>query len=101
MTPSEKLHKFLEKNGFSIQSESAIWVFNGAELSGLYSPSPPRSTDLTFHVPATSREMGMKGGRIGGKNRARSLSPFRRSEIAQKAAQARWSKKVVLNNPSN
>ena len=31
-----------------------------------------------------------KGGRIGGPNRAASLSPKRRSEIAQIAANARW-----------
>jgi hypothetical protein len=33
-----------------------------------------------------------KGGRRGGKARARTLTPQRRSEIAQAAAAARWKK---------
>jgi hypothetical protein len=33
-----------------------------------------------------------KGGRKGGKARARNLSPQQRSEIAQAAAAARWKK---------
>lgn len=34
--------------------------------------------------------LGRKGGLIGGKARASSLSSKRRSEIAKKAAQKRW-----------
>ena len=34
--------------------------------------------------------LGRKGGLKGGKARAEKLSPERRSEIAKKAAQARW-----------
>ena len=37
------------------------------------------------------REAARKGGRAGGKARAEKLSPERRSEIARKAAAARWS----------
>lgn len=39
--------------------------------------------------------LGKLGGRKGGKARAESLSPKQRSEIALKAAQARWAKKVA------
>ena len=35
---------------------------------------------------------GQKGGQIGGKARAKSLSPERRQEIARLAAAARWKK---------
>ena len=35
--------------------------------------------------------LGRLGGRKGGKARARALSPKRRSDIAKKAARARWS----------
>ena len=35
--------------------------------------------------------LGSKGGKKGGKARARGLSPQRRSAIAKKAAKARWS----------
>ena len=38
--------------------------------------------------------LGRKGGLKGGKARAEKLSPERRSEIAMKAAQARWKTKV-------
>jgi len=34
----------------------------------------------------------VKGGKIGGKNRAAILTPEQRSEIARVAAQARWKK---------
>ena len=37
-------------------------------------------------------ERGRKGGVQGGKARAHTLSPERRSEIARKAAEARWAK---------
>ena len=36
--------------------------------------------------------LGRKGGLKGGKARANKLTPERRKEIAQKAAQARWHK---------
>ncbi len=38
--------------------------------------------------------LGRKGGLKGGKARAASLTPEQRSEIAKKAAQKRWEKKV-------
>jgi hypothetical protein len=37
-------------------------------------------------------ELGKLGGQKGGKARADSLSPKRRSEIAKRAANARWGK---------
>ncbi|MGC2192686.1 MAG: hypothetical protein WA751_10165 [Candidatus Dormiibacterota bacterium] len=37
-------------------------------------------------------ELGRLGGKKGGKARAAMLTPEERSEIARKAAQARWSK---------
>jgi hypothetical protein len=42
-------------------------------------------------VVSVSRR-GVEGGKIGGKARAKSLTPRQRSEIAQAAAQARWKK---------
>jgi hypothetical protein len=38
-------------------------------------------------------EMGRRGGRIGGKRRLETLTDRRRSQIARKAAKARWAKK--------
>ena len=36
------------------------------------------------------REGGKKGGKLGGERRRNNLTPERRSEIARRAAQARW-----------
>lgn len=41
---------------------------------------------------AEAAKRGRKGGKVGGKARAKSLSPSERSEIAKKAALARWKK---------
>jgi hypothetical protein len=41
--------------------------------------------------PAEKPEGRVKGGKIGGKARAEKLTPEERSEIAKKAAKARWS----------
>jgi general stress protein YciG len=40
-------------------------------------------------------ESGRRGGIIGGKARAAKLTPERRSEIARKAAAARWGSKSL------
>lgn len=54
-------------------------------ITGEAEPTPERVKD-----PA-SVELGRQGGLIGGKRRAEKLSPERRSDIARKAAQKRWS----------
>lgn len=53
-------------------------------FTGERDPEPERVKD-----PAAV-ELGRRGGLIGGKRRAAKLSPERRSEIARKAAAARW-----------
>ena len=40
-----------------------------------------------------ARKLGRRGGLKGGKARAEKLSDERKSEIARKAAKARWDKK--------
>lgn len=48
----------------------------------------------TPHPPSMERRLASsRGGRIGGKARAESLSPERRKEIAKLAAAKRWSVK--------
>jgi hypothetical protein len=46
------------------------------------------------------RDIGTQGGLIGGPARATALSKARRSEIAKKAAEARWAKKKESDAPS-
>jgi len=38
-------------------------------------------------------ELGRRGGKIGGKNRWEGVSKKKRTQLAKKAAQARWRKK--------
>lgn len=44
-------------------------------------------------LKSAAAALGRKGGLKGGKARAAALSPKKRSEIAKKAAAARWHKK--------
>jgi len=46
--------------------------------------------DATDAPPREKAEGQVKGGKIGGKARAEKLTPEERSEIAKKAAKARW-----------
>ena len=50
---------------------------------------PKDETDL---IKLAASAMGRKGGLKGGIARAKKLSPKKRSEIAKKAAAARWGK---------
>jgi hypothetical protein len=49
----------------------------------------PEETDL---IKLAASAMGRKGGLKGGNARAKKLSPKRRSDIAKKAAAARWNR---------
>ena len=56
-----------------------------AQATGDAEPEPPQSDKNPAAV-----ELGRLGGQKGGKARAAKLSAKRRSEIAKKAAAARW-----------
>ena len=45
------------------------------------------------------RDIGTQGGLVGGRARADALSKARRSEIAKKAAEARWAKNKQSGAP--
>jgi hypothetical protein len=51
-------------------------------------PAPPEPSTLSAYFAA----MGRKGGKKGGKARAKNLSASRRKAIARNAAKKRWSK---------
>jgi hypothetical protein len=51
-------------------------------------PSQPTQADIS----RVMSELGKRGGKIGGKRRADSMTPERRREIALKAARSRWDK---------
>jgi hypothetical protein len=48
---------------------------------------------------ARKQAIGRKGGKLGGKARADSLTKEERKEIAKKAAAARWGKKAATKTP--
>lgn len=50
-----------------------------------------QTTELTV-VQQVMREMGAKGGKIGGKRRLETMTDEQRRRSARKAAKARWSK---------
>jgi len=63
--------------------------------TGLPIPAPPliSSVDLEKKLRSQAASiLGKLGGSKGGKMRAANLSAERRSEIAKKAAQSRWTK---------
>jgi hypothetical protein len=49
------------------------------------------TTDITI-VQKVMREMGAKGGKIGGKRRLETMTDAQRTKSARKAAKARWAK---------
>lgn len=48
----------------------------------------------------TEKEYTRKAGKIGGKKRAEKLSPYRRKQIAKKAARIRWLRSKNQAKPS-
>lgn len=58
-------------------------------------------TESTLSRSAISRvmaEMGRRGGKIGGKRRLETMTEQQRSDIALKAAKARWAKKAAAKD---
>jgi hypothetical protein len=53
--------------------------------------SSVETVELTV-VQQVMREMGAKGGRIGGKRRLETMTDEQRKKSARKAAKARWAK---------
>jgi hypothetical protein len=61
------------------------------EATGQAPKYEPGAPDVTKNPHAV--ELGRLGGLVGGAARAAALSPKKRSEIAARAARARWGKK--------
>jgi hypothetical protein len=50
--------------------------------------TPPTKAQISLLMA----ELGRKGGKKGGKRRLQTMTPTERSEVARKAAKARWKK---------
>jgi hypothetical protein len=61
-----------------------------ADLNQLAARLVKQATDPDEPSETAAQAAGRRGGLKGGKARASKLSPERRSEIARKAARARW-----------
>lgn len=71
--------------------ESAVRVMN-AIIERTERDAPDEVPEITDDMRKAAAAFGRIGGKIGGKRRAAKLTKARRSEIAQKAAAARWKK---------
>jgi hypothetical protein len=64
------------------------------DLNQLAARLVQQATDESEPKPESAKaRAGREGGKKGGRTRAERLSPDERSEIARKAAQARWRRK--------
>jgi hypothetical protein len=74
----------------------AVNAFRVVQEATGQTPEPEQPKSLsTEDKHAAAVALGRLGGLKGGKARTEKLSPERRKEIAQKAAQARWKQKSV------
>ena len=67
-------------------------------LTGSDEPVPAPSRVTRSDISRVMAAMGRRGGKIGGKRRMTTMTPERRKEVAQKAAQARWGNKKEGSN---
>lgn len=75
------------------EAQAAVRVMNTiAARTEADAPGDDAPVEITDEMRAAAAAFGRIGGKIGGPARAASLSKKRRSEIAKKAAAARWSR---------
>jgi hypothetical protein len=70
------------------EAQSAVRVINT-----IAAKHEPPDIEITDEMRAAAAAFGRIGGKIGGPARAAKLSAKKRSEIARKAAAARWKEK--------
>jgi hypothetical protein len=73
-------------------SQFAHFMVKATTERDMDTPEPPAVTKS--EISRVMAELGRRGGEIGGKRRMVTLTQERRSQIAYKAAQARWAKKA-------
>jgi hypothetical protein len=76
------------------EAQAAVRVMNTiAARSEADAPGDDPPVEITDAMRAAAAAFGRMGGKIGGPARAAALTPKKRSDIARKAAAARWSSK--------
>ncbi len=91
--PDRKSNKKPAKRKPSDEDENVIARRIVGEATGDTSKDTPSEEPTDDERSAAARLLGRRGGLKGGPARARKLSKKRRSQIARKAAQARWANK--------
>ena len=76
-----------QKRDFMQVARGVVEQAIGEQMDGRPLPGPPEDKRNPHAVA-----LGSRGGRKGGKARAKSLSPAKRRAIAKKAAKSRWHK---------
>ena len=71
------------------EAQAAVRVINTIAAKSEECEPP---IEITDEMRAAAAAFGRIGGKIGGPARAAALSPKKRSEIAKRAAAARWKK---------
>jgi len=75
------------------ESQAAVRVMETiAARSEADAPDADPPVEITDAMRAAAAAFGRMGGKLGGPARAASLTAKRRSDIAKKAARARWQK---------
>ena len=90
MSPDEEPQALLGSIEASLERLAARYGALVADLNQLAARIVERATDPDEPSDPPAQTNGRSGGLKGGKARAAKLSPEQRSEIARKAAQARW-----------
>ena len=73
------------------EAQAAVRIMNTiAARSEADAPDDDPPVEITDAMRAAAAAFGRMGGKLGGPARAASLTAKRRSEIAKKAAAARW-----------
>ena len=73
------------------RTASSLDTVQNARRVFLQAIESTETTELTI-VQQVMRQMGAKGGKIGGKRRLETMTDEQRRRSARKAARARWSK---------
>jgi hypothetical protein len=74
------------------EAQAAVRVMNTIAARSEADAPDDAPVEITDEMRAAAAAFGRIGGKIGGPARAASLTKKRRSEIAKKAAAARWQK---------
>ena len=78
----------------TVQNARRVVLESVGEIEPADTSTVPADPALISQIMA---EMGRKGGRIGGKRRLETMTDKQRTQVARKAAKARWAKKRSPN----